>query len=135
MERQKMIDEMEWLEAGSGTGFGICRVANMLFMWGTDEPGPDRPDLKSVVAVKGNPEDYTDEELTALYEFSQRQTADYDKHWRYRRGANLIIIGKRFGKWLRKRMSWDMGEMWSDSLEDAMAVFDRDLEVRCQRAS
>ena len=127
MDRKQMIDEMEWLTPDSGTGFGICAVGNAM-MWAMAKPDEDHPDLKSVVAIKGDPDDYTDEELAALHEFSQQRTAKYDQHFRWRLGCNTIIIGKEtWGNrttWLRKRLSWDMGRMWSETLKEAIAVFD-----------
>lgn len=42
-------------------------------------------------------------------------------------GANLICISKYDeDKWMRKRMSWDIGAMFSDTLDEAIAVFERD---------
>jgi len=122
MNRQQMIEQMEWLTPDSGTGFGICSVGNS-FLWAMQEPSKAQPDLKSIVAIKGPTIKYTDGEITALFEFSQRQTARYDELFRYRLGANMIIIDKTDWGWLRKRMSWDMGEMYSKTLDDALAVF------------
>ena len=126
MSRQEMIAAMEWTAPDSGMGFGVCAVGNML-MWAMDEPGPERPDLKSIVAVFGPPEQYDDQELRRLWAFSQRRTRDYDRMFRYRRGANLILIGKRSwsnGAWIRKRMTWNRGPMSSPTLGEAMATFD-----------
>ena len=72
MDRQQMINQMEWLAPDSGTGFGICAVANM-FLWAMDEPSADRPDLRSIVAVLGDPLRYTDDEIEALFAFSQEK--------------------------------------------------------------
>jgi hypothetical protein len=120
-----MIEKLMWSEGG--TGFGICSVGASL-IWALDRPGPDKPDLKSVVTVHGSPDDFTDEELAKLVEFSEERTARYDEIFRWRRGANLILIGKPShmqGKWLRKRLTWDHGPMYSDSLEEAIEIMSR----------
>ena len=129
MTREEMVMAMEWLAPDSGVGFGVCRVGNMM-AWAMATPSENVPDLKSIVAISGSPEMYTDEEIAALYAFHKRHTDDYDTRWTQRMGANLIIIGKQdwHDKWLRKRQSWDMGKMFSDTLEEAMEVFDRDLD-------
>jgi hypothetical protein len=125
-DRQLLIDAIEWLLPESGTGMGICAVANM-FMWATADVAPEN-DLKSVVVVKGPPDKYTDEELAKLLVFSRAYTAYYDEMFTQRIGANLIIFDKRGfdGAWLRKRMTWDMGPMYSKTLDEAIAVFERE---------
>ena len=126
MSRQEMIDAMEWTAPDSGLGYGVCAVGNML-MWAMDAPGPGHPDLKSIVAVLGPPGQYTNAEIRRLWAFSQRRTRDYDRMFRYRRGCNLIIIGKHTwscGAWIRKRQSWDRGPITSPTLGEAMAIFD-----------
>jgi hypothetical protein len=124
LTRQEMIDRLEW--NGGGYGFGVCAFAGMM-SWALDEPGPNKPDLKSIVAVSGPPAKYTDEELTKLVTFAESKTARYDAMFRVRRGANLVLFDKREfdGKWMRKRLTWDMGPMYSDTLDDAIAVMER----------
>lgn len=126
MNREEMIEQLQW--NSGGTGHGVCAVANS-FLWSTSRPKHPRgdDDLKSIVAVSGPPDKYTDEELQKLVAFSERRTEDYDRRNGRRMGANLIYINK-YGenKWLRKRMSWDIGSMFSDSLDEAITVFERD---------
>ena len=123
MSREELIAELVW--NGGGCGFGICNVANAM-TWAMDKPGKGKPDLKSIVVVRGPPEKYKDEELRELAAFSERVTADYDKRYIYRRGANLICIDKtEDGRWMRKRLTWEMGPMFSDTLQEAIAVMER----------
>lgn len=126
LNRQELIDQLMW--NSGGMGFGICSVASS-FIWATSRPKSKENDLKSVVAVSGPPDKYTDEELEKLVEFSNRKTANYDEIFNVRMGANLICIDKNVGpgghNWMRKRMSWEYGPMYSDTIEDAMATFDR----------
>ena len=124
LTRQELIEKITW--NNGGYGFGICAVGNAL-LWALDRPGPDNPDLKSIVAVTGPLDKYTDEELARLAEFSEKKTAEYDKMFKWRRGANLILFDKdvKTGQWLRKRITWTMGPMWSTTLEEAIAVMER----------
>jgi hypothetical protein len=121
MNRETLIDQLEWY---------------------TDDVPPEdhmwrrRGRLKSIVIVKGPPNGYSDEELESLVAFSERQTADYDTMWnprdqvRARDGCNAILIGKVFEKWMRKRLSWYIGPMFSETLAEAMEVFDKNLKSR-----
>lgn len=123
-DRTDLIDKLLW--NNGGTGFGICAFANSM-SWTMSKPkephGSD--DLKSIVAVSGPPDKYTDEELQTLVAFSERRTADYDKMYKWRLGANLICIDKYSdNNWLRKRLSWDRGPMYSPTLSEALAVFE-----------
>jgi hypothetical protein len=126
LDRQEMVDRLEWNHGGGG--FGICREANSM-MWAMERPkephGAD--DLKSIVAVSAPADEYSDEELKKLVEFSERQTFEYDQRFRGRLGANVILIGKKFEetRWYRKRLSWESGPMYSDSLDEAIAVFEK----------
>ena len=122
MNRQEIVNSMEWLTRDSGSGMGICSVANS-FLWGIQRPSETNQDLKSIVAIRGPASKYTDAEIVLLYGFSRQKTAEYDEMFRFRLGANLIIIDKKSCGWLRKRMTWDMGEMYSKTLADALAVF------------
>ncbi len=126
VSRQELIAKLEWNQGG--TGFGICSFA-MAAIWAEDRPGPDKPDLKSIVAVNGPPDKYTDEELAKIVAFAERKTAAYDQMYRWRRGANLILINKHdtgIGTlWLRKRLSWDHGPMYSATLDEALEVMER----------
>ncbi len=123
MDRKDLIAELMW--NSGGTGFGICTVGNQL-MWALDQPGPNKPDLPSIVAVSGKADEYTDDELRELVAFSRKQTARYDEMFGIRRGANLICVGKEpSGSWLRKRLSWECGPMYSKTLAEAVAIFDR----------
>jgi hypothetical protein len=122
--RKELVEKLMWNQGG--TGFGVCSMANA-FMWAMDRPGPGKPDLKSVVAICGEPKKYTTEELELLVEFSTKATERYDKMFSERRGCNLILIDKRAeGSWMRKRLTWEMGPMYSPTLQEALEVFKRD---------
>jgi hypothetical protein len=122
MSREELIARLQW--NGGGCGFGLCGVANAM-SWAMATPGKGKSDLKSIVAVSGPPEKYTDEELKELVAFSDRRTTDYDRMFPYRMGANLICIDKtEDGQWMRKRLTWEMGPMFSDTLTEAIAVFE-----------
>jgi hypothetical protein len=64
-----------------------------------------------------------------LHRFSKRKTAEYDRLFSVRMGANAIVMDKvqhDFSEktyWLRKRMSWEMAPMYSETLDEAIAVF------------
>lgn len=122
MERTELIGQVEW--NSGGYGFGICSVANSM-MWAMDEPNAEKPDLKSTVAICGDPAKYTDEELEKIVAFAKRRDEKYDSMFRYRRGCNMILIGKEDGRWMRKRLTWTMGPMHSPTLDEAIAVMER----------
>ncbi len=116
--RQEMIESLEW--NSGGYGFGVCSVANSM-CWVMDSPGPEKPDLKSIVAVGSPSSKYTNEELEKLVKFSEEATARYDEMFTYRRGANLILFDKfENGSWLRKRLSWEFGPILSKTLDEAI---------------
>lgn len=124
MTREETIERLLWNDGGMG--YGVCAVASSM-MWAMSKPkephGAD--DLKSIVAISGPPEKYTDAELATLVAFSDRRTADYDRMFKWRLGANLICIDKMDnGCWFRKRLSWQMGPMASETLDEAIAVFE-----------
>jgi hypothetical protein len=124
MKRAEMIKKLMWNQGGAG--FGICSFGNAM-IWAMDEPGPNKPDLISTVAISGDPKKYTDEELAKLLDFSQKQTARYDAMFNVRRGCNLIVFDKREdGMWLRKRLTWEFGPMYSRTLDEAIAIFTKD---------
>jgi hypothetical protein len=122
MSREQMIESLMW--SGGGAGFGVCKVGAM-FLWADQRPGPDEPDWPYVVTVQGDPKIYTDDELRQLLAFSEEMTARYDRMWKWRVGANLIVIKKSAETccWYRKQMSWEMGYMWGSTLEDACDTF------------
>ena len=123
MNRQELIDRLQW--NNGGTGYGICSVGNAL-LWAAQQPKEPRgaDDLKSVVAISEPADRYTDEELTALVAFSDEMTADYDRLFAWRLGANMICIAKTSDRqWMRKRMSWEYGPMASPTLQEALDVF------------
>lgn len=125
LSREELVGRLEW--NSGGYGFGICSVASSM-LWAMDRPGPDRPDLKAIVAVSGPAEKYTDEELEKIAAFAERVTARYDRLCSIRRGANLILLDKRDdmgGRWMRKRLTWTMGPMYSDTLDEALAAMER----------
>ena len=125
LSREEMIGKLQWNDGGYG--FGVCEVGAAM-IWTMDTPGPDKPDLKSTVAVSGPPDKYTDEELEKILAFSERVTARYDKMFSYRRGANLILLDKpeyAEGRWLRKRLSWTIGPMFSETLDEALAIMEK----------
>jgi hypothetical protein len=126
--RKEMIADMMWLAPDLGHGFGICSFAASL-IWGDQKPTEKKPDWKSVVFVKGPEKKYTLEEIKKLCAFSQSKTADYDRLFSVRMGCNIIIISKEEsctkGKfsWLRKRITWESGPMYSKTLDEAIATF------------
>lgn len=116
--RQELIDQLEWNSGGHG--LGLCSFGNAI-LWRQSRPGPGERDLKGIVAVSCPQESYTDEELAKIAEFNKRLTAKYDEMFRVRMGANLILIGKMDnGRWLRKRLTWEIGSMYSDTLDEAI---------------
>jgi hypothetical protein len=125
--KEELIAKLMWNSGGAG--YGVCAVAGAM-LWGMDQPTETRPDLISIVAIGGSPCEYSDIELKRLVEFSEAATANYDKRWRYRRGANLICISKHEDStgvyWMRKRMSWTMGSLFSPTLDEALAIFERE---------
>ncbi len=127
MNRQELIDALMWNTGG--WGFGICAVASAA-LWASREPLTKAGDLRSVVAVMGPPEQYTDDELAKLVAFSEERTKKYDEMFDVRMGCNLTLIGKAAysgdnPRWLRKRLTWNAGPMYSDSLDDALEVMRR----------
>ena len=132
-ERKALENQVLW--NSGGYGYGICRMAGMDF-FGSMRPGPDRPDWPSIVAVSGQREKYTDEEIEKIAAFSKRVTANYDKVFSWRMGANLIILDKQVMElsegtnvsWMRKRQSWEYGAMFSPTLDEALAVFAREAQ-------
>ena len=119
LSRNELVQEIMWNTGGAG--FGICSVGNA-FAQMLDEPTSEKRDLPSIVGVSGSPAVYTDTELRWLLAFSRHVTAAYDLlGYRYRRGANFVLIGKtEGGSWLRKRQSWTMGPMYSSTMLGAM---------------
>lgn len=108
-----------------GMGLGVTPVAT-IFMMNTVNPKSKDDDWKSVVAVSGPPDKYTDEEIEKLVAFSERRTANYDTMFDFRMGCNAICINKiGDGNWMRKRMTWDIGTMFSESLDEAIAIFEK----------
>jgi hypothetical protein len=132
MNRQQMIDKLQWNDGGySGGGF------ESMMAWAMAEPRSREEDLKSIVAVTGPPDKYTDEELEKLVGVSDRITADYDTRWRIRVGANIWIVDKidltAFRSetnphltytWLRKKLTWERGLMHSDTLDEAIKIME-----------
>ena len=130
LTRKQLEDALLW--NSGGTGFGICRVAGM-DIWASRRPEHPRgeDDLPFTVAVMGPKEKYTYSELLKLFRFSWRRTEEYDRMFRWRLGANLIHINKQVSNqgatWMRKRMSWEYGPMWSETLDEAIAVFEQPI--------
>lgn len=118
-----MVGKLMWSEGGAG--YGICSFAGAM-LWESQRPSESYPDWPSVVAVRGPAEKYSDDELARLVEFSGARTARYDEMFRWRQGANLIVLDKvETGAWLRKRMSWTHGPMYSPTLAEALAVMSK----------
>lgn len=119
MSRKELVEEIMWNDGGYGfRGGGI--VASMA--WAMDAPSASKPDLKSVVAVSGPPRKYGTDELRKLATFARQRTAAYDKMFRYRRGANLVLFDKvDSDTWMRKALSWESGPMFSATLDHAIA--------------
>lgn len=124
MSRQELIDKLMWNDGGMG--LGITSVATV-FMLNSVTPKRKEDDWKSVVAISGPPEKYTDDELEKLVAFSDRRTARYDTIFNCRMGCNAICINKvADNRWMRKRMTWEIGPMFSDSLDAAVEIFEKD---------
>ena len=122
-KRELLINSVEW--NSGGYGFGTCSFANSM-IWAMDEPSIDKPDLKSTVAICGDPKKYTTEELEKIVDFAKRCDKKYDAIFRVCRGCNLILFDKREdGIWMRKRLSWTMGPMYSPSLDEAIAIMEK----------
>ena len=120
-----MIREMVWLTPDSGGGFGCCSFGAS-FLWSDQMPTEDHPDWKSIVFVKGPAEKYSLREIRKLHRFSMEKTAEYDRLFSVRMGANAVVMDKCQGErtyWLRKRMSWECGPMYSETLDEAISVF------------
>jgi hypothetical protein len=116
--RQELEEKIMW----NGGGHTIGDIG-LQFHHAMDEPGPNKPDLKSIVALGLPRYKYTDEELEQIVMFAERVTSRHDRMFRYRRGANFILLDKRDdGMWLRKRLSWITGAMYSTSLSHAIAI-------------
>ena len=115
MTREQAIGRLMWNHGGAG--MGVCAVGNLLAAMGSGRR------LPSCVAVSGPAENYTDEELAKLVEFSDAKTRRHiEICGSVLEGDNLTCIGKLHGgRWLSKKQSWDFGRMFSDSLDDAIA--------------
>jgi hypothetical protein len=88
----------------------------------TFETGETKRDLTSTVAVVGPADKYTTEELTKIVACAEKLDAQYDRLFPFRRGCNMTVFDKDAPDWwLRKRFSWYMGPMYSESLDEAIA--------------
>lgn len=114
MTREQMIDRLMWNHGGAG--MGVCAVGNPFAAMSSSRR------LPSCVAVSGPAEIYTDEELAKLVEFSDAKTRRHiEICGSVLEGDNLICIGKcESGRWLSKKLYWEFGRMYSDSMEDAI---------------
>lgn len=123
MLREEVMEAILWNKI-SNPGGSLDFVSSM--MWTLARVTPENPDLCSIVAVTGCPNDYSDEELEKLLAFARERTARYDAMFNQRMGANLIIIGKcSDGRWLRKRLTWNRGPMHSSTLDEAISTMSR----------
>lgn len=123
MSREELERQLLWNQGGVGLG-SVAGAA----LWNMQAPGPGKPDWPSIVAVGGDPSTYTDEELRKIVAFAQKVTERYDRMFRVRMGANLLILRKDGdGRWLRKRLTWCKGPMYSESLDEALAVLAPEL--------
>lgn len=111
--RQSLIDQIMWSDGGSG--WGICAIGNMMMAQQSKRA------MKSIVSLQGSPDEYTDEELGKVVEFSKVRD---ERHrlicGEILMGDNVIVLRKMGSKWLRKRMTWNIGPMFSDSLDEAL---------------
>ena len=124
VDRRTLIDRLEWASPDSSSGYGNNLGEAML--WEMDCPRQDKPDLKSTVVVFGPPSKYTTEELAQIVVFADSSDAEYDRMFCYRRGCNMTVFDKLSPtRWLRKRLSWYMGPLFSESLEDAIKFMSR----------
>ncbi len=120
MTRDEMISKLMWNNGGGS--YGICTVGSMFAI-----ACAPKQTLPSCVAVGGPADKYTDEELTKLVQFSENSTANHIKSvGSVLYGDNLTIIDKIDEcRWLRKRISWEMGPMFSNTLDDAIAFMSK----------
>ena len=97
--------------------------------WFDPEVGQSLPKDPQCILVLGGPSDkYTDEELTLIVEFAQRETEWYDNLFsrQSRRSANFFIFDKEADdRWLRIKASYTQGVFYSPSLEHAIHLFSR----------
>jgi len=112
----------------SGYGFGICSFGNMM-RWNIRR---EKKDWGSIVGTKVPLERYTKEDLIKMLLFAQKVTTDYDKYFRIRQGANIVILNKDdsrtyekkpFKQWMLKRLSWESGKFYHDNLDEAIEFF------------
>ena len=95
----------------------------------TPRPGLGRTDWCSVVGVIGLEADLTPDELAWIRDFGRRCTAAHDQHDSQRLGTVLITFKKiprsdGPAAWDRRRQTWVQGPMWSQSLPEALVVFE-----------
>lgn len=115
MTRENLIEKLLWITPNSGWGFGL---GGGLFQ----ALSPSKRTIKSAVVIKQPESKYTDEELEKLLAFSEKVTEHHVKLL----GSvlvsdNLIVIDKmEDGSWLRKARSWEMGEFFSPTLDEAI---------------
>lgn len=121
IDRVKLAESIQWLTPDSGTGFGICSFAGMIM----HQSGPKI----SMMLVRGPMDKYTDAELALLADFAQHVDVTHPKD----SGWNNMVFDKETlwnPRWLRKRMSWEMGPMYSLSLPEALGIFYIDVYTK-----
>ena len=129
MSREHLEEALLWNSGGNGWGGNV----GVFLAWALDEPRYPRgkDDLKSVVAIGTPKEEWTEDELKQLLDFSREHTAEYDEMFRWRRGCNLITIRKvRYAdgkvRYNGSRASWTIGgPAWGDTLEEVFKRFRR----------
>ena len=120
MDRNEMVKKILWLSDRSGASFGVTSFASMA-IWDESEE-----ELKSVVAITGPSNKYSDEEIQKLYKFSVERTKKHDKICRSRIITDMIIFDKMSPDfWYRAKMDWNVGSLVSETLDDAIAFFTR----------
>jgi len=111
----------------SGYGFGVCTFGNMI-QWSMMKP---KKDWGSILGTKAPLERYTKDELIKMLLFAKKVTENYDKYFRVRAGANIVILDKenydwdkenKYNRWKIKYLSWyDM--RFFDTLDEAIEYF------------
>lgn len=128
MNREELINELMW--NGENNPSQLVYNDTWLSKDKTyiDINYKEKRDLKSMVVINGNPQEFTDEELQELVSFSREMTEHYDKTIRSRMQSSLVvIISKDDGYWSRKRISWENGLKWADTLKETLENFRKQI--------
>ena len=119
MTRKELIQRLSW--NSGGMGYGVASIGMQLAMRMSGKTIP------SIVVVSIPQDKYTDEELSKLVAFSEKMTEDFKRRFGGPLlGDNCICLEKMEGCWMRKKLTWECGPMTSPTLDEALAVFDKE---------